>query len=48
MFRQEEDVGGLLKETGQCVEGEWIQRRGRGRGRGWGGGGGLLFSVCPG
>lgn len=26
--------GGVLKETGQCVEGEWIQRRGRGRGRG--------------
>ncbi len=22
MFRQEEDVGGLLKETGQCVKGE--------------------------
>lgn len=27
MFRQE-DVGGLLKETGQCVEGEWKREGG--------------------
>lgn len=28
MFRQEEDVGGLLKETGQCVKGEWKREGG--------------------
>lgn len=36
MFRQEEDVGGLLKETGQCVKGEWKREGGRGRRRGGG------------
>lgn len=38
-----EDVGVLLKETGQCVKGEWEREGGRGRRRG-----GLLFTVCPG
>lgn len=29
MFRQE-DVWGLLKETGQCVKGEWKREKGEG------------------
>lgn len=36
-----EDIGVLLKETGQSAKGEWEKERGRGRG----GGGCLLFTV---
>lgn len=28
MFRQQQDIGGLLKETGQCVKGEWTREGG--------------------
>lgn len=42
MSRLEEDIGRLLKETGQCVKAEWERERKEG---GWKKGGLALRSV---
>lgn len=45
MSRLEENIGRLLKETGQCVKAEWERERKEG---GVEEGGGSLFALCPG